>query len=315
MSRIINEEKNYKNEENEPFLMTQSSFGKMNLREINSDLKDNLISPIKKRTTNVDSINADSFKLEGKPSKDTKAMFPAVEIKKSFNSKSKTKKQQKINFKDLSLNINVDDINSISNNKLSEELLKNANPYLKRNSKVAKSKDILQRISGLFRSPNNKTELVQVTNNTLESIRDTNGLTKEVPSEKKVVVFKSKGRSPIVNLKDSIRDDKDNEMHFGHKALHNASVYNKTRKFEEILPKIQNSKIKQLIYEIKDHTSFGPYLSNCSHCNLKNIEFYNSANPDIAIQILSTIKKNIDSGYKNSRFDKINEINEFKKLG
>lgn len=67
------------------------------------------------------------------------------------------------------------------------------------------------------------------------------------------------------------------------------SIYNKIKKIENYYPAIVNKKLKNLIIEIKDHSSYGPYISICECCNKKNVDFYNKSNPNDAINILNHI--------------------------
>jgi hypothetical protein len=80
-----------------------------------------------------------------------------------------------------------------------------------------------------------------------------------------------------------------NPIYFGQENMEKASTFNKVLKFDK-LPKIENNKVKNLIYDLKEYTSFGPYLSSCQTCNLKNINFYNSCDSACALSILKSIK-------------------------
>lgn len=85
---------------------------------------------------------------------------------------------------------------------------------------------------------------------------------------------------------------KKHEMFYGYNDLIDASNYNKIKKLNS-KPLIENPKIKKIIGNIKDFTSFGPYLSQCNHCYSKNINFYNSSDPEYSLKILNTIQKSI----------------------
>lgn len=81
----------------------------------------------------------------------------------------------------------------------------------------------------------------------------------------------------------------DKNLFYGQEDLSKASTFNKIQKFEKF-PKITNTKIRDLIYDIKESTSYGPYLSVCNSCNIKNINFYNTSDSESAITILKMIK-------------------------
>lgn len=83
--------------------------------------------------------------------------------------------------------------------------------------------------------------------------------------------------------------NEENSLYYGDSILNKASNLNKIKKFLK-LPKLENSQVKNLIFEIKDYSSYGPYISNCETCSKKNINFYNSSDTDTAIKILKSIK-------------------------
>jgi len=124
--------------------------------------------------------------------------------------------------------------------------------------------------------------------------------------EKKILIEESKNIvkskrdkkfDELINkMKSSNTDDnkfklkkEENTLYYGDTILTQASNLNKIKNFSK-LPILENNKVKQLIFDIKDYTSYGPYISNCMTCSQRNINFYNSSDPHTAVKILKCIR-------------------------
>lgn len=248
--------------------------------------------------------------------------------------KEKTKQvifNTKHNKKNSSNSVESNNMSNYSNNNNNEneENRKNKDKQLfKQNTKVVKSKELLHRIGlDLKNSPSHKNEnnnnnnkegkiinnaslkLINnhdrnsnVFNNELETYSSSNSKSNantKVPTKQSKLNKTNKTNK--INKKDPLTGieftyNPKNELFYGKELINEASNYNKYMKYEEQLPKINNSKIKDLIYEIKDKTSYGPYISLCKSCNKKNVNFYNDSNADRSIHILETIKNGFKKG-------------------
>lgn len=133
---------------------------------------------------------------------------------------------------------------------------------------------------------NNLMNLNKVKKKSNKSKENINNKDKNDEDDKKgkiYIIRDKKKNSVIVDQTEKVKHD-----------LKPVSTYNKIKKIENYYPKICHKKIKNLVIEIKDHSSYGPYISICECCNKKNVEFYNKSNPNDAINILNHIMHKVN---------------------
>ena len=157
-----------------------------------------------------------------------------------------------------------------------------------RNSLIIKNSDF--KVNLIRETEENTGSNSFINNNEKQRIREESTIFVKNQRERKFDKMYNNKKQISTEFKLKPLSDK-NPIYYGQENMVKASTFNKVLKFDK-LPKIENNKVKNLIYDLKEYTSFGPYLSSCQTCNLKNINFYNSCDSNHALSILKSIKSN-----------------------